>query len=67
MNKHSSNSDSEIHNPKHCYDCFNCKFHWCCGPKCLCFLQFPKPSKKEMTRYLRKYKINQIVNVSKES
>ena len=24
------------HNPKHKYDCANCKFNWCCGFSCRC-------------------------------
>jgi hypothetical protein len=27
------------HNPKHRYDCGNCKFNWCCGYTCACALK----------------------------
>jgi len=27
-----------IHNPKHKFDCGNCKFNWCCGYTCACKL-----------------------------
>jgi hypothetical protein len=26
------------HNPKHRFDCGNCKFNWCCGYTCACKL-----------------------------
>lgn len=29
----------KVHNPKHLYDCDNCKFHWCCGFECSCILK----------------------------
>ena len=32
------------HNPKHKYDCGNCKFNWCCGYLCACNLkESPEP------------------------
>ena len=27
------------HEPKHRYDCGNCKFNWCCGYSCACSLR----------------------------
>ena len=31
------------HNPKHQFDCGNCKFNWCCGPCCYCNLKKSHP------------------------
>ena len=55
------NSKNKIHKPKHQYDCFNCKFHWCCGPNCWCGLkELSQPTPEQMIKYMRKYKLNQI-------
>lgn len=36
--------EKENHNPKHKYDCGNCKFNWCCGYTCVCNLKnYPEP------------------------
>ena len=34
------------HQPRHQYDCERCKFHWCCGPLCACWSDWPTPPPK---------------------
>lgn len=36
------------HDPKHRYDCENCKFGWCCGPCCACHLRAPDPPEERL-------------------
>ena len=45
------------HNPKHQYDCPNCKFYWSCGHHCSCGLkEFPEISETEKLKFERKHK-----------
>lgn len=49
------------HKPKHEYDCFNCKFSWCCGLHCSCGLkEFPHISDEFYQQLVRKAKLVKI-------
>lgn len=45
------------HNPKHKYDCKNCKFNWCCGFKCSCKLQLPEAPGDSLYGSIKKYNL----------
>lgn len=47
-----------IHNPKHQYDCENCKFSWSCGFKCRCHLRdLPEAPPESLYASQKNYKI----------
>lgn len=46
------------HNPKHEYDCENCKFNWCCGFSCSCGLKnLPKAPDTSLYGAPKKYNL----------
>jgi hypothetical protein len=49
-----------IHNPKHRYDCGNCKFNWNCGYTCSCALKHAPEEPKWLKKQLQS--IQKIMN-----
>jgi len=51
-----------IHNPKHKYDCGNCKMSWCCGYVCACGLRrLPEPTdsiKNEVKKQQKEWRVS---------
>ena len=46
------------HNPKHKYDCENCKFNWCCGFTCSCIIyNVSEPPSDSLYKNIEKYNL----------
>lgn len=54
-------NNQPTHNPKHKYDCENCKFNWCCGFECNCKL-FDVPDAHIGTKYEEYIKLKNTAN-----